>query len=99
MVLANRATHLLQWNGLTEAFVRTMKRDYVDRPDLRSAAALLAQLSHCIADDNGVAPRSAVDDLAPQACRRQQQAQRDEQNQQTGLGPAVSPQRGSTTAT
>ena len=64
-----------QSNGMAEAFVKTMKRDYVDGAELSSATAVLAQLPAWIADYNGVAPHSALGYLAPQAYRRQQQAQ------------------------
>jgi putative transposase len=64
-----------QSNGLAEAFVKTMKRDYVDGADLSSAAALLARLPAWIADYNGVAPHSALGYLAPQAYRHRQREQ------------------------
>lgn len=63
-------------NGMAEAFVKTMKRDYVDGADLSTAAAVLGQLPAWIADYNGVAPHSALGYLAPHEYRaRRQQAQ------------------------
>jgi transposase InsO family protein len=39
-----------QSNGLAEAFVKTVKRDYVDGAELRDAESVLAQLSGWIED-------------------------------------------------
>jgi putative transposase len=65
-------------NGMAEAFVKTLKRDYVDGADLGSAAAVLDQLPRWVADYNGVAPHSALGYLAPHEYRaRQQQQQTD----------------------
>ncbi len=64
-----------QSNGMAEAFVKTMKRDYVDGADLSSAAAVLDQLARWVADYNGVAPHSALGYLAPQQYRARQQGQ------------------------
>ena len=47
-------------NGMAEAFVHTLKRDYISGADLSSAAALLDQLPAWIADYNGLAPHSAL---------------------------------------
>ena len=65
-----------QSNGMAEAFVKTMKRDYVDGADLSSAGAVLDQLPRWVADYNGVAPHSALGYLAPHEYRRRQQEQR-----------------------
>ena len=62
-----------QSNGMAEAFVKTMKRDYVDGADLGSAAAVLAQLPAWVADYNGVAPHSALGYRAPLDYRAHQQ--------------------------
>jgi putative transposase len=56
-------------NGMSEAFVNTMKRDYVDGADLSSAAAVLEQLASWIVDYNHVAPHSALGYLTPAASR------------------------------
>ncbi|MBK7351907.1 MAG: transposase [Gemmatimonadetes bacterium] len=57
---------------MAEAFVHTLKRDYVSGADLSSAAALLAQLPAWIADYNAHAPHSALGYRAPLEYRRQQ---------------------------
>jgi transposase InsO family protein len=66
-----------QSNGMAEAFVQTMKRDYVDGAYLSSAVAVLDQVPAWVADYNGVAPHSALGYVAPQACRRRQDQQTD----------------------
>ncbi len=45
-----------QSNGLAEAFVKTVKRDYVDGAELRDTESVLAQLSGWIEDYNTRAP-------------------------------------------
>lgn len=57
-------------NGMAEAFVNTMRRDYVDGAELSSAARVLEQLSTWIDDYNQVAPHSALGYQAPAAYRR-----------------------------
>lgn len=52
-------------NGMSEAFVHTLRRDYLDGADLGSAAAVLAQLAGWFADYNGVAPHSALGFQSP----------------------------------
>ena len=66
-------------NGMAEAFVKTLKRDYVDGADLSSAAAVLGQLPAWVADYNGVAPHSALGYLAPREYRARRQEHRQEQ--------------------
>jgi len=63
-----------QSNGMAEAFVRTLKRDYGDGADLGSAAAVLERLPRWIADHNGAAPHSALGYLPPLEFRRRRQA-------------------------
>ena len=62
-------------NGLAEAFVKTLKRDYVSGAELTSAAVVLDQLPRSIADYNGVAPHSALGYLPPLASRARQAAE------------------------
>ncbi len=62
-----------QSNGMSEAFVNTMRRDYVDGGDCSSAAAVLAQLPAWIADYNEVAPHSALGFQSPREYQRTQQ--------------------------
>ena len=64
-----------QSNGMAEAFVKTMKRDYVDGADLSSAAGVLEQLPRWVADYNGVAPHSALGYRTPHEYRAQRQDQ------------------------
>ena len=52
-------------NGMAEAFVATMRRDYLDGADLSTAAAVLDQLDGWFADYNGVAPHSALGFKSP----------------------------------
>jgi putative transposase len=59
-------------NGVAEAFVKTLKRDYVSGAELTSAAVLLAQLPSWVADYNGIAPHSALGYLTPLAYRARQ---------------------------
>src|SRR3981081_4274496 len=54
-----------QSNGLAEAFVKTVKRDYVDGAELRDAESVLAQLSGWIEDYNARAPHSALGMRSP----------------------------------
>ena len=56
-------------NGMSEAFVNTLKRDYVSGADRSSAAALIDQVPAWIADYNAVAPHSALGFRAPQQYR------------------------------
>lgn len=63
-----------QSNGMAEAFVRTLRRDYLDGADRSSAASVLEQIPRWLADYNGVAPHSALGYRAPQKYRQLQQA-------------------------
>jgi putative transposase len=49
-----------QSNGMSEAFVNTMRRDYIAGADLATAAAVLPQIPAWFADYNAVAPYSAL---------------------------------------
>ena len=62
-----------QSNGMSEAFVNTLRRDYLDGADRSTAAALLDQVPAWIADYNGVAPHSALRYRPPTEYRRLQQ--------------------------
>jgi putative transposase len=61
-----------QSNGMSEAFVNTLRRDYLDGADRRTAAALLDQVPAWFADYNGVAPHSALRYRPPTEYRRLQ---------------------------
>ena len=48
-----------QSNGMSEAFVNTLRRDYLAGADRSTAALVLDQIPTWLADDNAVAPHSA----------------------------------------
>ena len=54
-----------QSNGMSEACVNTLKRNYVSRADRSAAAALLEVIPAWIADYNAVAPHSALGCRSP----------------------------------
>ncbi|MGI9091491.1 MAG: DDE-type integrase/transposase/recombinase [Gemmatimonadaceae bacterium] len=59
-----------QSNGMSEAFVNTLRRDYLDGADRSTAAAVLDQVPSWISDYNGIAPHSALGYHAPAEYRR-----------------------------
>lgn len=61
-----------QSNGMSEAFVNTLRRDYLAGADLSTAAVVLDQIAGWIADYNAVAPHSALGYQSPQQYRRTQ---------------------------
>jgi len=58
-----------QSNGMSEAFVNTLRRDYIVGAELSTAAAVLEQIPAWIADYNAVAPHSALGFQSPQQYR------------------------------
>ena len=58
-----------QSNGMAEAFVNTLRRDYIAGADLASAHVVLDQVPGWIADYNGVAPHSALGFRSPRQYR------------------------------
>jgi len=62
-----------QSNGMSEAFVNTLRRDYLAGADRSTAAAVLDQVPSWISDYNGVAPHSALGYRAPVEYRKLQQ--------------------------
>lgn len=54
-----------QSNGMSEAFVNTMRRDYIAGADLSTAAVVIAQIPGWLADYNAVAPHSALGYQSP----------------------------------
>jgi len=66
-----------QSNGMSEAFVNTMKRDYVAGADRSTAAAVLEQISSWVEDYNAVAPHSALGYKSPVEYRREQQSKQE----------------------
>jgi len=63
-----------QSNGMSEAFVKTFKRDYVSGADLRDAESVLTQLAKWFEDYNTVAPHSALGMRSPLVYRRELQS-------------------------
>lgn len=62
-----------QSNGMSEAWVNTVKRDYVDGADRPDAQTVLTQLETWIEDYNTVAPHSALGQRSPRQYRAEQQ--------------------------
>lgn len=63
-----------QSNGMSEAFVNTLRRDYLAGADLSTAALVLEQIPAWIADYNAVAPHSALGYQSPEQYRNTQLA-------------------------
>jgi putative transposase len=59
-----------QSNGMSEAFVNTIRRDYLAGADRSTAASVLDQVPNWIGDYNSVAPHSALGYRAPVEYRR-----------------------------
>lgn len=58
-------------NGMAEAFVNTLKRDYVSGADRSDAATVLDQVGAWIADYNALAPHSALGYRSPAQYRKE----------------------------
>jgi putative transposase len=56
---------------MSEVFVNTVKRDYVDGADCTSATAVLTQLAGWIDDYNEHGPHSALGHRSPRQYRRE----------------------------
>lgn len=56
-------------NGMSEAFVNTLRRDYIVGADLATATLVLEQIPAWLADYNAVAPHSALGFQSPQQYR------------------------------
>lgn len=78
-----------QSNGMSEAFVNTLRRDYVAGADRSTAAVVLDQVPDWINDYNGVAPHSALGYRAPKDYRQLQHLSRDQMDGQaaSAAGP------------
>ena len=61
-----------QSNGMSEAFVNTLRRDYLAGADRSTADVVLAQIPTWLTDYNAIAPHSALGFQAPQQYRRMQ---------------------------
>jgi transposase InsO family protein len=62
-----------QSNGMAEALVKTLKRDYISGADLRDAESVLLQLAQWIEDYNIRAPHSALGMRSPAEYRAELQ--------------------------
>lgn len=61
-------------NGMSEAFVNTLRRDYLDGADRSCAAKLLEAVPGWITDYNERAPHSALGYRSPVECRLEQRS-------------------------
>jgi len=61
-------------NGMSEAFVNTLKRDYVPDADRASAARLIEQVPRWMEDYNTFAPHSSLGMKTPAQFRREQRS-------------------------
>ena len=59
-----------QSNGISEAFVKTLKRDYIKIANLPDAKPALRQINGWIEDYNEIHPHSALDMNSPRMFRR-----------------------------
>ena len=59
-----------QSNGMAEAFVKTFKRDYVERMDRADAISVMRQLNAAFEHYHEVHPHSALKMLSPRMFRR-----------------------------
>ena len=59
-------------NGMSEAFVNTLRCDYVESAELWNATSVIAQLPEWIRDYNEVAPHSALGMKSPREYRAEQ---------------------------
>lgn len=67
-----------QSNGMSEAFVNTIKRDYVAGADRSTAGAVMDQISSWIEDYNTEAPHSALGYKSPREYRSEQKLRLEE---------------------
>lgn len=61
-----------QSNGMSEAFVNTLRRDYIESAELWSAEGVIEQLAEWFEDYNEAAPHSALEMKSPREYRRQE---------------------------
>jgi putative transposase len=61
-----------QSNGMSEAFVNTLRRDYIEGAELWSAAQVIEQLPQWFEDYNEEAPHSALGMKSPREYRAEQ---------------------------
>jgi len=65
LLIRNTPAYSPESNGMAEAFVKTIKRDYVYLNDVSTAAAVLQELPSWIRDYNEVAPHKGLNMLSP----------------------------------
>ncbi len=72
LLVRNTPAYSPESNGMSEAFVKTFKRDYVYLGDVASARSVLAALPAWFADYNENHPHSGLNMLSPRQFRRAQ---------------------------
>lgn len=71
-LVRNTPAYSPESNGMSEAFVKTFKRDYVDTHELPDATTVMRQLPEWFEDYNKVAPHSGLDYRSPWEYRKEQ---------------------------
>jgi transposase InsO family protein len=69
LLMCNSPAYSPESNGMAEAFVKTIKRDYIYLNDVSTAQAVLAQLPKFFEDYNEIAPHKGLNMLSPRMFR------------------------------